>query len=179
LAAVIRTARLSLVPASARLAAADVVGVEELAGLLGARVPASWPPPLVDDARQFFAERLGEHPDEEGWWLWYWLVPDVPAASADLVGVGGFKGPPGEDGTAEIGYSLLPEHQLRGYATEAVAALIRHAFGRREVRRIIAETFFHLPRSIRVLVRNGFVKIDEPPNEPDALRFELRRSRSR
>jgi RimJ/RimL family protein N-acetyltransferase len=170
----LQTPRLDLIAASAELAAADLAGIDPLVRLLGARHPPSWPPPLVDDARQFFATRLGAHPHEKGWWLWYWMDRTALDGSRDLVGMGGFKGRPTDDGTVEIGYSVIPERQRRGYATEAVAALIRHALDQPGVRRIVAETFAELTPSIRVLERSGFLEIDEPPNEPGAMRFELR-----
>ncbi|MER3514457.1 MAG: hypothetical protein C4310_08775 [Chloroflexota bacterium] len=56
-----------------------------------------------------------------------------------LVGSGGFKGPP-HAGAVEIGYSVLPQYQGKGYATEMVAGLVRRALKHAEVDRIVAET---------------------------------------
>ncbi|MGH7232685.1 MAG: GNAT family N-acetyltransferase [Nitrospiraceae bacterium] len=44
------------------------------------------------------------------------------------IGNGGFKGAPTADGTVELGYSILPEHQRHGCATEAVSTLVASAY---------------------------------------------------
>src|SRR5688572_23753581 len=48
----------------------------------------------------------------------------------NVIGKCGFKGPPGADGAVEIAYGVAPEHQGKGYATEAAAALVSYAFNR-------------------------------------------------
>jgi ribosomal-protein-alanine N-acetyltransferase len=59
-------------------------------------------------------------------WLTYWLVivREVPFGA----GLAGFKGFPGPDGEAEIGYGIDPLYQNRGYVTEAVRSMIAWAF---------------------------------------------------
>ena len=47
-----------------------------------------------------------------------------------LVGAGGYFGPPDADGTVEIGYSVLPEWQRHGYATQMTEALVNNVFSR-------------------------------------------------
>ncbi|HVR46070.1 MAG TPA: GNAT family N-acetyltransferase [Candidatus Binatia bacterium] len=58
--------------------------------------------------------------------------------------------------TAEIGYSVVRAHRGRGFATEAVAALVDEGFRRTRVQRIRA---YCLPENLpsrAVLRRNGF-----------------------
>ena len=86
------------------------------------------------------------------------------------------KGEPTDDGTVEIGYSIVEAYQGRGIGTEIVAALVAHAFGDARVTRVIAETFPELVASIRVLEKNGFRRIEEAGAEPGVIRFERRRS---
>ena len=57
-----------------------------------------------------------------------------------VVGKCGFKGPPGAEGMVEIAYGVAPEHQGKGYATEAAAALVSYAFGSGQVRVVRAHT---------------------------------------
>src|ERR1700691_5150286 len=46
----------------------------------------------------------------------------VHQASDAKIGTCGFKGPAGADGTVEIAYGVAPDHQGKGYATEAAEA---------------------------------------------------------
>jgi ribosomal-protein-alanine N-acetyltransferase len=172
----LRTARLRLVAVTPELARAQLEGPTAFAAGLTAALPADWPPPLTDDTHEFIHARLSAHPHETGWWFWIWLLVDRMTATRTAVGVGGFKGPPDPSGTVEIGYSVVPSHQRRGIATEAVDALVRRAFADAHVKRICAETFADLVPSIRVLEHNGFAPCDEPPHEAGAIRFELRRA---
>src|SRR4051794_18547810 len=47
--------------------------------------------------------------------------------TGQIIGSCGFKGPPAE-GAVEIAYGIEPEHQGKGYATEAAEALTNFAF---------------------------------------------------
>lgn len=58
--------------------------------------------------------------------------------------------------TAEIGYSLLAEYRGRGYATEAVKALVEEAFTRRRFRRLHAYCMPDNHASRALLRRVGF-----------------------
>jgi RimJ/RimL family protein N-acetyltransferase len=55
----------------------------------------------------------------------------IDRASGGTIGQCGFKGPPGTDGVVEIAYGIAPEHQGKGYATEAAAALTDYALSKR------------------------------------------------
>src|SRR3954454_21106686 len=70
------------------------------------------------------------------------------------VGKCGFKGPPA-DGVVEIAYGVEPEHQGRGYATEAAEALTNFAFAR-NVNTVRAHTLPEPNASTRVLTKCGF-----------------------
>ena len=84
---------------------------------------------------------------------------------------------PSEDGTVEIGYGVVAEHQRRGYATETVRAFLAHAFVSPKVRRVIAETYPHLAPSIGVLEKCGFTFIGDG-SEPGVIRYEIERAQS-
>jgi RimJ/RimL family protein N-acetyltransferase len=59
---------------------------------------------------------------------------------------------------AALGYWFGRAFWSRGYATEAVAALLLHA-QRQGVRRMEAEVFMDNPASSRVLIKNGFAEV--------------------
>ena len=174
-AGMIRTDRLELVPGSVELLDAALAGPDTLARVLRARVPASWPPEYVDaTALQFTRDRLAANPVEAPWWMYFIVLPGMPGGRL-LIGTSGYKGPPSEDGTVEVGYGIVAEHQRRGYASEAVEGLVRHAFDQPTVRRVIAETLPELARSIGVLRKSGFEPAGEG-SEPGVIRFERTRA---
>jgi ribosomal-protein-alanine N-acetyltransferase len=166
------TRRLTLVPATLALARAELHDRPAFADLLGAVVPAAWPPETVVDALPLFLGWLEAAPDRIGWFGWYALCRDTCASGLVLVGGGGFLGPP-EDGVVQMGYSVLPEFQRRGYATEMVRGLATWAFVQPDVTAIAAETEWANPASVRVLERAGFQPAGTA-SDPAGARFELR-----
>ena len=75
---------------------------------------------------------------------------------ATLVGGCGYFGPPADDGTVEIGYSVVPEHRRQGYAGECVEALTARALATPGVRWVVAEVHQDNAASVGVLRRCGF-----------------------
>jgi len=175
----LETERLRLVAGNEAIARAEVEDRAEMARLLGVAVPGTWPPPLNDDASmRFFLRFAREHPGDMGYGCWYWLLkPPKKTGSSLLIGNGGFKGLPSEDGTVEAGYSLLEGYQGKGYATEGVRALVAWAFQNSRVRRVIAETVMDAAASQGVLRKNGFELSGEAAAESGAVRFALSRER--
>jgi RimJ/RimL family protein N-acetyltransferase len=168
---IIRTRRLDLIPATLALVEADLQSPEALARLLGAAVPASWPPGEYDrSAMEFFRDRLAENPGAVGWYGWYAVHRQVELHGSVLIGSGGYLGPPGSDGVAEIGYSVVPESRALGFATELVQALVSRAFSKPEVVRVIAHTTPANPGSVRVLERCGFSLVG-PGSEPGTVQY--------
>jgi ribosomal-protein-alanine N-acetyltransferase len=73
----------------------------------------------------------------------------------------------------EIGYSVLPEFQRQGLATEMVTGIIQWAKHQPEVRQIEAETNINDKASIRVLEKNGFICAGVG-SESNTIRFHRR-----
>jgi len=169
---VIETHRLRLIPATIALARAELTDRLEFARLLGASVPQSWPPDMLAGALPTFLSRLEEAPDQAGWFAWYAVAEIDGSDSPVLVASGGFLGPP-LDGEVEIGYSVLPGYQGRGFATEMVAGLVSWATRQAGVARVVAETEWANPASVRVLLKAGFTPAGTA-REPGGTRFELR-----
>jgi [ribosomal protein S5]-alanine N-acetyltransferase len=86
-----------------------------------------------------------------------------------IVGQCGFKGPPSSDGIVEIAYAVHPDHQCRGYATEAATALVAYAFANDDVRIVCAHTLPEDNASTRVLTKVGFQLIGEVMDPDDGL----------
>lgn len=93
----------------------------------------------------------------------------VHRTSGGVVGRCGFKGPPGADGVVEIAYGVAPEHQGKGYATEAAAALVSYALSDERVRTVRAHTLPQPNASTRVLTKCGFQRVGEVIDPEDGL----------
>ncbi len=169
---ILATPRLRLVAATPFTARADLGGREVLQAALGVTVPDNWPPDLYDaPAIQAGLRWLESDPEAAAWGFYYIVRCDQPGVE-QLAGIVGFKGKPSIDGTVEIGYSVLQQHQRCGIATEAARALIEYAFGHPSVVRVIAETLPGLAPSIGVLEKLGFRFIGAG-SEPGVIRYEL------
>jgi ribosomal-protein-alanine N-acetyltransferase len=169
------TQRLELIPATVDSTRAALEGGPALGLALSVLVPSTWPPEFLDDPPlRHMLVRLELDAAQSGWWL-YFVVLTGGGDGRTLIGAAGYKGPPGPDGTVEVGYGIVRDHHRRGYASEAVRAFLARAFGLSEVRRVIAETLPELTPSIGVLRKCGFQLIGEG-SEPGVIRYELTRA---
>jgi len=162
------TDRLRLVAGTQALAAAEIGDRAKFAKLLGVLVPDTWPPDSLRDVLGYIYGLYMEHPEWEGWLAWYAVRIDTD--DPVLCGSVGFKGPPDEQGIVEIGYSVLPEFQVQGLATEMVTAIVKWAKRQHQVKRVEAETNIDNKASIRVLEKNNFNRIGVGI-EPGTIRF--------
>lgn len=167
----LHTACLTLTPATLPFTRAEVGDRAAFARLLGAVVPDNWPPETLADALPLFLKWMEAAPDAVGWFGWYALA--YIDGTLTLVGSGGFLGPP-QVGAVQLGYSVLPQFQGRGYATELAAALVGWALGQPGVECIVAETEWANPASVRVLEKAGFAAVG-PNADGTGQRFERRR----
>ena len=107
-----------------------------------------------EELKKAYSEMLEgclRHPEQ---WEWYavWMIEKTDGTHVgDLC----FKGLQ-ENGIAEIGYGILAAFQGQGYATEAVQAACRWAWGHAEVKSLEAETDAGNAASQRVLEKCGF-----------------------
>ena len=83
------------------------------------------------------------------------------------MGLCGFKRPPDEKGTAEIGYGIAASRRGRGFATMAVELVIKEVERGGVVKRLVAETAVGNVASEKVLESNGFKRIGERVDEED------------
>ena len=100
------------------------------------------------------------HPDQ---WDWYaiWMIE---LKDCTHIGEICFKGL-SEKGVVEIGYGIADEYQGRGYATEAVSAIVKWALMQPGVTNVVAETEKSNIASQRVLNKAGFLPTGETGEE--------------
>ena len=156
---VIRTARLQLVLESTD---AVLARIEAMSPADRAEVSPDW------------LERL-RRSDPSPWTHGYAMVE---LATESTVGSCGFKGPIDADGSVEIAYGVDPDHQRRGFAKEAAAALTEYALGA-GAHVVRAHTRPENGASTRVLEACGFERIGEVLDPEDGLvwRWEIASTR--
>ena len=158
----INTERLYLLPATLKLYLLELHDRPAFASTLNAHVPEEWPPDqITPEVIEDFIERIQAR--NRKLWSFYWTLPRESPEKSVLIGSGGFIAH--DNGTLEIGYSLLDTYHGRGYATEAVQSMMQWAFSSLKSDSIVAYTYPHLKASIRVLEKNGFIIKGEGPEE--------------
>lgn len=151
----------------------------DLGQLLGVAIPDGWPEfpealsklmPLLDPG----GESLPASSSPSGWHGYFFIHPGQNV----LVGNGGFKGPPDESGTVEIGYEIAVEYRNRGFATEAARGMIEYAFSHEEVQAVSAHTLAVTNASNAVLEKAGMRFNGEraDPEEGTVWRWQIRRA---
>jgi ribosomal-protein-alanine N-acetyltransferase len=145
--------RLDLRPLAPAAAAALPDDREAAAALVGATLPPDWPQPDLLEAMPLLAKAGSE---TEGFGAWVM----IERATNTVVGDVGFLGPP-EDGAVEIGFSVLPDRRRRGYASEAVRALLEWVLRQPGVREVTARSDLDNPGSAGVLEGTGFNRTGE------------------
>jgi ribosomal-protein-alanine N-acetyltransferase len=148
------TERLDLCPLPAAAARLLPEGREEAARILGAAVPLAWP---QADLLDVLPIQASASLSDERFGIWVMIEHE----SGSVVGDIGFIGPPGNDGSIEIGYSVIPARRRRGYATEAARALVEWALQESEVEVVVASCDKGNVPSVRTLERVGFLRADE------------------
>jgi ribosomal-protein-alanine N-acetyltransferase len=150
----LRTTRLELRPLPPAAAGALPDDRETAERLLGAALSTDWPQP---DLLDILPMQAAAAPSGERFGVWV----IIERGSTTVVGDVGFMGPPGEDGGVEIGYCVTPGRRGRGYAGEAVHALVAWALTQPGVGSVAARCDVQNVPSIRVLERAGFVRSGE------------------
>jgi len=89
-------------------------------------------------------------------WAADWLI--CLREDGTPVGGIGFKGAPGANGDVELGYGIDEPYRRRGYAAEAVGAMLTWALAQLGVERVLAQTEPNNEISQKVLAKNGFVR---------------------
>jgi RimJ/RimL family protein N-acetyltransferase len=94
----------------------------------------SWDAPYPrEEGERFVRQQMNEHPDTAGEWFQF-AVALRPAGQ--LIGDCAAMPHAGDPRQCEIGFTIAPGYQGRGYATEAARLLVGYLFGRRAKHRI-------------------------------------------
>ena len=97
----------------------------------------SWSDFTLERGEAFVASQQGTRPGVPGEWFQFALEHRSDAA---LVGDLALKVDADEPREAEVGFTLAPAQHGKGYASEALAGLLEHAFASYGLHRVIAVT---------------------------------------
>jgi RimJ/RimL family protein N-acetyltransferase len=137
-----------LVRADLELLDAALAGDDSLARALGHAVVPGWV--TFTEALQRTRDALAAIGGDARWGSRLFVAGEPP----ELVGWGGFKGPP-EDGVVELGYEIAEARRGRGLASAATDAMIAEALADQGVTSVIAHTLPERSASNRVLEKAG------------------------
>ena len=176
----ISTPRLDLVPITVDFVDALRDGRRsDAAASIDAKLPPeSWPDRHDAGFLELRANQMRRDP-ATGPWLVRAVVLREPARV--MIGHAGFHGPPGTNGlgksaAVEIGYSIFPRYQRRGYAKETAHALIEWARTAHGVREFVASTTPGNEASLAIIRGLGFVHVGEQMDEEDGLELVFERA---
>jgi len=123
-----------------------------------------------------YLEMLRASPDQD---IWRHGFAVVEKASQVVIGNVAFVSPPDEAGEVEIAYGIAPAFEVKGYATQAAAAITELAFSDERVSKVIAHTLPEENASTRVLAKNRFTFSGEIHHPQDGLIWRWERPRAK
>ncbi len=159
-----------LVRADLHLLDAAIAGDDALARALGHEVVPGWA--TFTTALKRTRDALAADPSGSAWGARLFVAGDPP----ELVGWGGFKGPP-QDRVVELGYEIAAARRGRGLATAAVREMLAEAFSDDGVTAVIAHTLAERNASTRVLEKAGFEHDGDAQEDGEAVWRFSRRNR--
>ena len=157
--------RLELVPFKLEIVQAAIVGNDQLAKLLGVKVPPNWLDEKPIQLLSEIADILHKYPLQREWG-WGHLV--IHKEDNTLIGHITLKIIPDETGlptgSLEFGYFIVPSYQQQGYGTEASKAMVDWAFCQPSVQKLTAGCNADNIASKRILEKIGMQHIETRGN---------------
>lgn len=144
------------------LAGGDRAGAE---AALGLTLPAGWPEP---SDLGWLTYRKRQMEKDSGVRPWLMRAAVVRSEPGQMIGHMGFHGRP-VGGKAEIGYEISQPHRRRGYAIEAVKALIEWARREHGVQGFIASVSPGNVASRGLICKLGFERTGQQWDDEDGL----------
>lgn len=148
------TRRLTLIPYTIPLCEAILKDDFSALYKLGLKKGRSWPDADVIDTLPRIINNLSKVPAPTGFESWMIIKSDT----LEIIGDAGFKGLDLHTGIIDLGYGIIKEERKKGYAYEAVDALITWAFSAEFITEITASCLVKNTASINLLRKANFVE---------------------
>ena len=169
----ISTSRLELIAITPESLTCELGSDGRLGEILQCEVSSEWPhADWEPHVLKLLLQQFEQDVTEIGWHRYIVLRRDEVNEPVLIGSTGGFRWP-GDRQAAEIGYAIIPEFRMHGYASEAIEAMIAWIVATGAVDTIYAHTFPELLGSIRILERCGFT-LEGPGKEDRTLRYRRR-----
>ena len=169
------SSRIELIDASVALLEAAPDSERFSALLDGAAIADDW----LDfpDALERMCALYRDGPSQKPWGVLFFVLNEPTAMTRIMIGWGGYKGAPSDDGEVEIGYAIAPAFRGRGLATLAAKTMIGRAYETPRVTTILAHTLMEKNASTRILENVGFVFVGvvEEDGHGEVWRWRLQR----
>jgi ribosomal-protein-alanine N-acetyltransferase len=168
----ITTPRLNLLCCSLEFLEQIIEGNDAVSNFLNVKVADRWSEFGIEPFR-YSLEKIKAHEQDAKWWTYLAILKEENI----LIGNGGFKGPPDQNGQVEIGYAIAIDYRNRGFATEMAQALIKFAFQHDEVKMVQAHTLAEENASGGVLRKCGMIWMEKVNDPEDGLlwRWEIKK----
>ncbi|WP_158945881.1 GNAT family N-acetyltransferase [Granulicella sp. S190] len=164
------TSRLSLITTTSEMLCSQEANDGRLGELIRCEIPPNWPNSVWEPhVYEFLRTQLAEHPEQTGWHRYVSLTGE--AGQRTLIGSLGAFSKAATPEECEIGYSILPPYEGRGFATEGAKALIEYLRGE-GIASVIAHTFPSIPASVRIMEKCG-MRFDGHGEEEGTVRYRL------
>lgn len=113
------------------------------------------------------ARQIAEDPASAPWLLRAMVRRD----NREVVGYINFHGPSDDEGRAELGYTVFEEHRRRGYATEAMQAMMNWARQEHGVQRFLLSISPQNAPSLGLAAKLGFAQVGKQMDLEDGLEY--------
>lgn len=153
----INTRRLRIVPMTYDFVLRVMSNDPSAYSLIDAVKTEMWPETAdIKDILHIIRDSLSNKPNPDGFDAWLFISKE----DNSIVGDGGFKGTPDKNGIIDIGYAVVEAQRRKGFAMEAVSALINWGLSQDGVTAVTADCLDDNIPSIKILRKLGMVEID-------------------
>ncbi len=152
---VLETNRLLLIPMTVDFIDGLINGNNKAYSLLDIKPSEEWPSQDIFEVLPIMKESLLQKKEPDGFDAWIF----IDKYDRSIVGDGGFKGEPDENGGIDLGYGIVRSKRRKGYGFEAVSELVKWGISKSNVKYITADCLNENEPSIKLLEKLGMKKI--------------------
>lgn len=167
----LETERLLLIPMNYDFVSRIIQGDSSVYLDLGLKKVDEWPEKAdIKDILEFVRDSLKEKSEPDGFDAWLF----VNKVDMSIVGDGGFKGNPDEEGNIDLGYAIIEPQRQKGLAYEAASALLDWGLSREEVNAVTADCLQDNVPSMEILTKLG---MEEVKKEDGMIYYRIRKNK--